>query len=180
MAVTVVVDEAATGVPAWGAILRQPGLFGDIGEGAVAIVVIKHNAAVVGDDQVVEAIVVVVADAASLSPTGSCQPCLFGDVREGAISIVMEEKIGRLMRWRDALEPSAVDHEDVEPAVVVVIKERDAAAGFFEDVSLARDTAIHIQRCAEPRLDRNVLERKGWLGRGAGARLSYGRWRCLP
>src|SRR2546430_12856182 len=45
----------------------------DIGESSVAVIVIKDILAVVGDEQVVAAIVVVVADTDALSPAGTAQ-----------------------------------------------------------------------------------------------------------
>ena len=45
-------------------------LFADIGEGAVAVVVVQDVLAEVGDEQIVEAIVVVIADADTLPPAG--------------------------------------------------------------------------------------------------------------
>jgi hypothetical protein len=71
VAVAVVVDEGAAGVPAnLRAGLDQAGLLGDVGEGAVAVVAIERVLAVVGDEEIVVAVVVVVADAAGLAPAG--------------------------------------------------------------------------------------------------------------
>ena len=88
----------------------------------------------VGDEQVVIAVVVVVADAHALSPSGVVEPGLQGDVGEGAVAVVLEEVAIRLLAFGEALEPPAVDQENVEPVVVVVVVEGDAAAGGFEQV----------------------------------------------
>ena len=72
VAVLVVVEEGAAGVPAQ-AVLEEAGLFGDVGEGAVAVVAVEGVLAVVADEEVVPAVVVVVADAAGLAPAG-CAP----------------------------------------------------------------------------------------------------------
>ena len=69
VAVAIVVDKSAAGVPAF-PVARDAGLCADIGERAVAIVVIENVLAEIGDEQVVPAVVVVVADAASLTPAG--------------------------------------------------------------------------------------------------------------
>ena len=68
-AVAVVVEKGAAGAEAvaW---LEQAGLRGDIGEGAVAVVAVEAVLAVVGDEEVFEAIVVVVADADADGPAG--------------------------------------------------------------------------------------------------------------
>src|SRR5271169_422926 len=99
MAVFVVVDPGAAGVPAcFGARLEEAGTLGDVGEGAVAVVVIENVLAVVGDEEVVEAVVVVVADAAGLSPAGAdVEAGTFGYIGEGAVAIVFEESAMRFL-----------------------------------------------------------------------------------
>ena len=67
LAVAIVVNEGAAGAPAR-FLAGDARLFADVGEGAVAVVVVENVLAVVGDEQVVEAVVVVVADADALSP----------------------------------------------------------------------------------------------------------------
>ena len=113
MAVFVVVDPGAAGVPArFGAGLEQAGAFGDVGEGAVAVVVIENILAVVGDEEIVIAIVVVVADAAGLSPTGAdVEAGTFGDIGEGAVAIVLEQAAMRLLALRETFKAPAVDEE---------------------------------------------------------------------
>ena len=132
-AVAIVIDESATCGPA-GSHARDSGLLADVGEGAVAVVVVEHVLAVVGDEQIVVAVVVVVADADALSPAGVLEPSLQGDVGEGAVAIVLEQVVEGLFARRKAFEPPAVDQEDVEPAVVVVVVEGDAAAGGLEQI----------------------------------------------
>ncbi len=50
--------------------MGEAGLGGDVGEGAVAVVAVEDILAVVADEEIVEAVVVVVADAAALAPAG--------------------------------------------------------------------------------------------------------------
>ena len=74
MAVPVVIHERAAGVPAAlpvAGIGRDAGLSGDIGELAVAVVVPQRAIAPISDEQVVVAVVVIVADAAPLAPPGA-------------------------------------------------------------------------------------------------------------
>src|SRR5690242_19391237 len=120
MAIAIVVDKAAASVPSRMAFFRQAGFRGDIGESAIAVIVVEHDFAPVGDHQVVETIIVVVADAASLTPAGAKQSGFGGHVREGAVAIVVEEEVAGLVRGIDSLEASAIHQENVEPAVVVV------------------------------------------------------------
>ena len=68
MPVAVIVDERAAGVPPL-ARARDPGFLADIAERAIPVVVIQHVFPEVGDEQIVEAVVVVVADANSLAPS---------------------------------------------------------------------------------------------------------------
>ena len=62
------------------------------------------------------------------------------------------------MGCRDSFEVGAVDHEDVQPSVVVVIKESDPATGFFENVLFPLDPAKHVERAREPGFFGNVSE----------------------
>ena len=99
MPVAVVVEKAAAGAPARAG-AGDASLLGDVGERAVAVVVIEHVAAPVRDEQIVEAVVVVVADAAAPGPTrsGSARPCR--DVGERAVAIVVKEVAGRAVPSR--------------------------------------------------------------------------------
>src|SRR5438067_10456493 len=49
--------------------LKQAGLPGHVGEGAIPVVTVQHVLAVIGNKQVQEAIVVVISHADSLAPT---------------------------------------------------------------------------------------------------------------
>ena len=71
--IAVVVDEGATGAPLF-ASACDSGLLGDLFEGAVALIVKETVFTIVGDVEVVEAIVVVIADAGSLAPAGETKP----------------------------------------------------------------------------------------------------------
>ena len=95
MTVTVVVQETAAGAPARPR-SRDAGSFRDVRERAVAVVAVEHVVAPVGDEQIVEAVVVVVADATGLPPAGMGQPGLRGDVGERAVAVVVEQVAGGL------------------------------------------------------------------------------------
>ena len=178
MAVFVVVDPGAAGVPArFGAGLEEAGAFGDVGEGAVAIVVIENVLAVVGDEEIVVAVVVVVADAAGLSPAGAdVEAGTFGDIGEGAVAIIFEEAAMRLFALRETLEAPAVDEEEIEPAVVVVVVEGQAAAGGFEKIFIFADAAengFDVEAGAFDDIDEADAERRAFDGRfWAGRRRS--------
>ncbi len=73
--VAVIIQKTAACTPA---VFRSSNasLFGHVGESAVAIVVVKNVAAKIADEQIVETVVVVVADATALSPArvGQARP----------------------------------------------------------------------------------------------------------
>ena len=95
VAVAIVIEEAAARAPA----VLDAGharLLGDVRECAVAVVAVEHVSPEVGDEEIVEPIVVVVADATRLTPSGAGQAGFAGHVREGAIAIVVEQITGGL------------------------------------------------------------------------------------
>ena len=59
-------------------------------------------------------------------------PAFFGDIGERAVAIVFVEAIGGI--GGRIAQSRAGKHENVEPAVVIVIEERAAAAHGFNDV----------------------------------------------
>ena len=71
----------------------QSRLLRDIGERAVAVVAIEDVLALIGDEQILEAVVVVVADANADAQPTSVRPALCGDVGESAVAIVFVEAI---------------------------------------------------------------------------------------
>src|SRR5580658_3920192 len=143
MAVFVVVDPGAAGVPArFGAGLEEAGAFGDVGEGAIAVVVVEDVLPVVGDEEIVVAIVIVVADAAGLSPASAdVEAGTFGDIGESAVAIIFEEAAVGFFALGESLEAPPVHKEDVEPAIVVVVIEGEAAASGFEKIFVFTDAA---------------------------------------
>ena len=133
LSVAIVIEEGAACSPA-DSLSSDSCFLAYIGEGAVAVVVIQHVLAEVGDEQVVVAVVVVIADADALSPPRVLKTRLQGDVGESPVAIVLEEVIERLLAGWKAFESSSVDEEDVEPAIVVIVVKGDAAACGFEQV----------------------------------------------
>ncbi len=72
MAVAIIIDKCAAGIPArFRAGLQQARFFGHIGKRAIAIIVVERILAVVGDEQIVVAVVIVIAHAAGLAPAGA-------------------------------------------------------------------------------------------------------------
>ena len=88
--VAIIVQKAATSAPA---VFRaaNPGLGGDIRECAVAVIPVEDIAPPVGDEEVVEAVVVEVPYAAPLAPTDVRKTGIARYIGESAVAIIMEE-----------------------------------------------------------------------------------------
>src|SRR5271166_2021820 len=136
MPVAVVVNPGTTGIPAClRSRLDQSGALCDIGEGSIAVVMIKRVLPIVGDEQIVITIVVIVADAARLSPTGAhFQARTLGDIGERAVTVVLEQTTMRLLTFGKSFQAPSIHHKNVQPAIVVVIVEGEAAASGFQQV----------------------------------------------
>ncbi len=113
---------------------RRFRFLGDVSEVAFAFVVKQDVLPLAGDEDIVVAVVVVVADGDTSRPNAASQAGLRGDVFEGAVAVVVIEPNGGIRgSWRGAL-PLTGEDDDIHPAVVVVIDESGAAAHGFEHV----------------------------------------------
>src|SRR5579872_6262104 len=139
-AVAIVIDPRASGAPV-GPVAADPGLPGDIGKGAVAVIVVQHVLAPVGDEQVFEAVIIVVADTHAAGPAGTQQTGLLRYIGERPIAIVLVQAVGRALRRFAEARPR--QDEDVEPTVVVVVEEGATAAHGLQDVVLVRHSAVN-------------------------------------
>ncbi len=112
------------------------GFFGDVGEGAVAVVAIEDAATVLRDVEIGEAVGVVVAysDAHAIAAAGDAS--FLCDVGEGAVAIVVVEGVAEGNGRSPKIAGAAVDQIDVDPAVVVVVEEGAAGAGGFGEIFL--------------------------------------------
>src|SRR5207248_11435321 len=95
----------------------------DVAERAVAIVAIENLVAVIGDEEIDVAVVVVVAGADALSPSRAADACLVRHVGERAVAVVAIQMTSRRSVAAGRREPISVDEKDVGAAVVVVIDE---------------------------------------------------------
>src|ERR1700722_1983058 len=144
MSVTVVVHPGAAGVPTdLGSRLDETGAFGDVEESSVTIAAIEGILSIVGNEQIVVAIVVIVADATGLPPTGTeFQAGAFGDVGERAVAIILKQMTMRLLTFSESFEPPTIYKKDVQPAIVVKVIKSKAAAGGFEKIFIFFHTAV--------------------------------------
>ena len=113
-------------------------LLADVGEGAVAVVVIENRPAVGGDEEVGKAVVVVVADGHAHAEGPAGDAGLLGDVGERAVAIVLVERVADRLLGLVEIARAAVDQVDVHPAVVVVVEEGAARSHGLRQVVFGR------------------------------------------
>ena len=90
MPVAIVINECAAGVPAF-AVPANSSFLGDVSERAITIVVIKNILAEVAHEKVFETVVIVIADADALSPTGVADTSFLSYVGKRAVPIVLKK-----------------------------------------------------------------------------------------
>ena len=106
---------------------RHACLLGDVGKSTVVVVVIEAVAAIVSHVDVGPAIIVVVAHSHAKSPALVADAGLVGDISKCPIVIVVKEHgAGRGLLALEGRDRGTVQKIDVEPAVVVVVEQRDA------------------------------------------------------
>ena len=139
------------------------GFFADVGKGAVAIVVIENVLAVVGDVEILESVVIVVAHTDTLAPSSVGQTGFGGDVGERAIVVVVIEVARRGLGRRQLFQCCAVDDKYVRPAVIVIIEHGDAGPRGLDDVFLGV-FAAEDDRCCKTGFLRDVGKIRDRLG----------------
>jgi hypothetical protein len=132
-AIAIVIDPGAAGAEA-DARMQQAGFFRDIGKAALAVVVEQNVLAPAGNKNVVEAVVIVIADGNAEGPeAGTAEAGLCGNVLKSTVAIVGLEAVGGIGRGGCGAALAGQD-DDIHPAVVIVVDESGAAAHGFEDV----------------------------------------------
>src|SRR5208282_3982630 len=111
MTIAVVIHPGATGIPArLRSGLDQTGALGDIEERPISVVMVEDILPVVSHEQIVKTVVVVVAHAAGLAPTGVVlQARAFRDVGERAVTIVFEQTAMRLLALGKTFQAPSID-----------------------------------------------------------------------
>src|SRR5579862_8426589 len=130
-------------------IAGQVSLLGYVRERAIAVVVVEDVLSPIGDEKVVVAVVIVVADANRIGPAGMHQARIPGHVGKGAVPVVLVQAIAWLFALFEAFQARAVGQEDVQPPVVVVVVEGNAASIRFHDVLNGADASVY-RRFLEP------------------------------
>ena len=143
-AVAVVIHERAAGAP----ILTRScdcGLFANFCEHTV-VVVVEPILPVIRDVEIFPTVIVVIAHANTLSPSRCRQAGFLSHISKCAIVVVAIETVRRSFTGGKTFEPGPVHQENVRPAVVVVIENRDAVSGCLDDVLLGIDSAEYVLR----------------------------------
>ncbi len=117
---------------------RDAGLFRNVSEGSVAVVVIQNASSILGHVQIGKAVAVIVAHGDTLPVAAGRDAGLLRDVGEGSISIVAIERVAQRRIGIVEVTLAAVDEIDVHPSVIVVIEKGAACPGGFRQVLLRR------------------------------------------
>ena len=132
VSIAIIIKKSASRPPAHVAFIGQSHLLGNIGKSAVPIVTVENILAVISDEDILESIVVVVPDRYSAGPPRPHQPGLLRNIGERTIPVILVEAITR--PGNRFVHPSAAQHENIQPSVVVKIQEGNAATHRFDDV----------------------------------------------
>ena len=138
---------------------------------AIGFVVVKDDTPPIGDHEIVEAVVVVIADGAAHAEAGAGQPDHFGDVGKRPVAAVPIQLVGG--EWTvggRGPDGTVLNAEKIQPAVVVIVDPTQAAAHRLEDVVLRRGR-IEVPE-PDPTVGDDVHEP------GDSRRLRHRRWRC--
>ena len=99
----------------------------------------------VSTEQVVPAVIVVIAHANAGSPAGPSQTGLSRDVGKGSIPVIfVEVRGGGILRCVGFSQTYSVRQIDIQPAIVVIVEESQAAALYLDQVFLGFGSSPHI------------------------------------
>ena len=107
------------------------------------------------DEEIVEAVVVVIADCDSESEHGNCQACFAGYISEGSVVIVVIE-LESARRAGMSGPILAIDQHNVGIAIIVVVDERAPRPHRFRQILLSEGTVVVNE--VNPSLLSNVAE----------------------
>ena len=122
---------------------------------------IENIAPKVRHEQIVKAVVVIISNAACLSPTRVVQASLACHLGKGSVLVVVEQITGRLQIALRRVQSGAVDQKNIQPPVVVIIKKCNASAHLLEKILFVVRTAGIVSCVRKARGFRDVGE-NGW------------------
>ncbi len=140
LAVAIVVHPGSAG----GKLVRPPQSrgFGYVCKGTVAVVVKQVALADGSDEDVIVAVVVIVADGDPQTVHRHRQPGLVSNIAKCSVVIVVEELQSGRARLRVSRPVLTIHQEDVGPAVVVVVDERAPRTHGFGKVLLSKGAVV--------------------------------------
>ena len=139
VAIAVVVEETASCSPAR-LVVPQAGGLGYVSKRSIAVVAVETILTKIGAEDVLESVVVVVADADAGCPAHSFQSGLLRHIRKRSVAVVFVEAIrgaGRI-----AIQTRAGQQKNIDPTVVVIVDEGAATTGSLQNVFFAFDSAV--------------------------------------
>src|ERR1035438_3838404 len=128
------------------ATLVQSRFLRDIGERAVAVVVIQRIPVNARDKQVGVAVVVVIAGSHADVKAGTGQTGGIGNICKNTFAVVTEQTVS--IFWRVLLQSGdvgAISEEDVGPAIAVVVEDRDTAGHSLRSITSRRLVAVELK-----------------------------------
>ena len=115
-----------------------------------------------GNEQIIETVVVVIADRNTESVHGDCQSGLAGNVGKCAVVIIVVELESGRATVRMAGEIFAVDQDDIRISIIVVVNESAAGAHGFGQPLLPESTVVVSEM--DSGLSGNIAEMNLGLG----------------
>src|SRR5205823_14282296 len=104
--------------------LKKAGFLCNVSEGSIAIIVIQHVLTIIGNEQIQEAVVVIVSYTDTLAPTRSEQTCAYRNIGESSIVVVAIQVIRRFLVLGKTTQSPAINEENIQPSIIVVVEER--------------------------------------------------------
>ena len=92
MSIVVIIEECASG-PIAGRGVQQSGLAGYISESPVPVVPIQDVLSPIGQEKIVEAVVIVISNAYTTGPSRLCEAGLYGDISKRTVPVVMVKAV---------------------------------------------------------------------------------------
>src|SRR5215813_1413159 len=126
--------------------MQETRFFRDVGEAPLASIAIERVLSPICHEQIVKAVIIEIAHTSALTPTIPRQIGLFGNVGESPVLVVAVKMADRLLAILKTFERGPVDEKNIQPAVVIVVNQGDAAAGGLDDVFLLGFRAGHMPR----------------------------------
>src|SRR5262245_18755280 len=105
----------------------DPGLLGDILKFAISQVMVEHVAVVAGHEKVKLAVIIVVSHSNTHTPAEAGEAGFLGNIFKIAIWLLVVKGNHGVPALAQSLYGRTVDHDNVQPVIVVAVKQTDAA-----------------------------------------------------